>query len=322
VRRETRRHPEDAAVQEVEVPASLLEMDEKSLTLAGTCCNRDRESLADDLGYIPKTAEFQRLWGGKMELEKLHPTYNQKVRGDVKMVMGVMSRAAAADSRKIIRDSWMNQPGVCSAHKGPKEGCAFYTVFVVGGKDTKYQDAGSADIMHVTRDDNIPIFKIREFFKKVVDQYPWATHYGKMDDDTFPHVHKLLPRIPVANKTCESYFGATIPSHGCGLITITPESEHAKERRYACMHGSFFLASHNLVKGMVKENGTIDDFFSGKHQEIDGEDLNFGIALTSYVRQTKTCLNVTEAWMPDNPGGLWDHCGVNCHGITGHGSFR
>jgi len=292
-------------------------VDGEGFSLAGACCGEEGRHLPDTL------EEMSRIWHGKMKLDEEHPHFGQRLRDDLKIVLGILSLGPQSEAREITRQTWMRQPGVCLAVHGPQPDCSIYVVFVVGnktlGKLQNHSDSRREDVMLV--DDDIPsVVKNRQWLQTAVEKYPWATHVGKIDQDTFPHLRQMLPRVPPLNMTCAVYFGASIPSHGCGLLEITEASVN-EQTKYACMHGSLFLMSQKLTSDLNK-SGFLDEWLNPKHNEIDGEDLNLGIAVTSYVRKTNICLNIADAWVSDDPGGAWDHCGVKCGGIIGHGTFR
>merc|ERR1719277_277825 len=108
--------------------------------------------------------------------------------------------------------------------------------------------------------------KVKLWFQAAVREFPWATHYGKLDTDTFPYFNSLISRLPIPSATCESYFGAIVKSHGCGLkdsrsipaydnqgqtILFSDSAASSRRRqlnaRHVCMHGSFYVISQKLA---------------------------------------------------------------------------
>merc|ERR1712107_247725 len=66
-------------------------------------------------------------------------------------------------------------------------------------------------------------WKLYEFtisiFSAFLQKFPWATHIGKLDTDTFPYVNRLVGRVPEGRY---SIVGQIYDFHGCGGPYYSP----------------------------------------------------------------------------------------------------
>jgi len=201
-----------------------------------------------------------------------------------------MSVPQEFDYRKVLRSTWMNQRGVCYwSEEGPREGCSVYVAFVMGrhGAGTDHDghpysrvEMSDSELAEAHNESGALILDIEEnmnngktfaWFDAAREKFPWATHIGKMDLDTYPHLHRLVPSID--DRTCKvssepyEYFGRPTCAfllcnkfRSFGPLCSRPEACTFKvdfplaHGSFEFMSGAFYALSMPLVERIPWKN--------------------------------------------------------------------
>jgi len=164
---------------------------------------------------LPSVAEYRRIWTARLESDRRR---SEPMPESIKMVMGVFTIPQERDYRQVVRETWLDQAGVCSLEGGPSKDCSVYAAFVMcsEGWGVTRTDKGSTDmpapegfapedmeaahrepgafVLKGTME-NMNGPKTMRWFQAVLLKFGWATHIAKMDMDTFPFMHKLVNRM-------------------------------------------------------------------------------------------------------------------------------
>jgi len=178
-------------------------------------------SGATDLSRaVPNSPQdFRRLWEYERDTDD---KFNKPFGGnqELNVLLAVPSLKSDGPHRNVIRDTWMKQHGVCNANLGQKKGCSVYVIFAYAHPSEKNQSQASDCIK---ADDctsleakegwtNLPAMTVA-LFRTLLQKFAWATHVGKLDMDTFPHLQQLLLSVP---KGKYSIMGNMVDFHWCG----------------------------------------------------------------------------------------------------------
>eukprot|EP00929_Paragymnodinium_shiwhaense_P014846 TRINITY_DN122810_c0_g1_i1.p1 TRINITY_DN122810_c0_g1~~TRINITY_DN122810_c0_g1_i1.p1 ORF type:complete len:416 (-),score=48.56 TRINITY_DN122810_c0_g1_i1:163-1410(-) len=131
-------------------------------------------------------------------------------------VFGVFCMAADVTVRSIIRDTWMRNSQVCTILSPPKPECLVHAGFILGKGKGEPSDDVHDDIIVLHTQENMDEGKSYQYFYEVSRRFGWATHIVKLDTDTYPFLHVLLPRIVnvsavAQQKGCDVYLGMFVP---------------------------------------------------------------------------------------------------------------
>lgn len=194
--------------------------------------------------------------------------------------------------------SWL-----CPIGEGPKPGCIVYTGFVIGGngydpKRKQWQkllnstngtivDRNQSDVVVLDIQENMNNGKSWAWFHNASRMYPWATHIGKMDDDTYPYFAELLRRV---NQT-----------QGQNLSYIGVPRQNPKTLIYH-MLGALYVMSRTLAVEISSEG----DYWDLHHKFI--EDRTTGQAIDKFKNDTGR-----KVFTVDCQRKCWFHIGNNPH---------
>lgn len=202
----------------------------------------------------------------------------------------------------------MNQTGVCPLLKGPQWHCVVYVAFVFGDhKQPNRANHNALAELFLNKSENMNTGKSLEFFSYAARAFPWATHIGKMDLDTFPYLHDLTTSLHHKLRGgCQAhYVGLPMdkircgpskdycPPRKCGLPVGEDFFRYARGNCWSYMQGGLYIMSRNLA-----ENVTRDQYWNSSH--TGDEDLLAGKAVTNYGKKYGACV---RTWNPD----AWDH---------------
>jgi len=162
---------------------------------------------ADGEGLPKKLEDFTRVWTERYKQERhlLEP-----LPSSVQLILGVMTTAHQGAYRNVIRQTWLNQKGVCYWTHRPKEGCSVYVAFVIGKTAPPSMQISQSKLEKAQNEEGMLVLDVEEnmndgksfvWFSTALKTFPWATHVGKMDMDTYPFLHKLLGRMD-QNRSC------------------------------------------------------------------------------------------------------------------------
>jgi len=167
---------------------------------------------ADGEGLPKKLEDFTRVWTERYKQERhlLEP-----LPSSVQLILGVMTTAHQGAYRNVIRQTWLNQKGVCYWTHRPKEGCSVYVAFVIGKTAPPSMQISQSKLEKAQNEEGMLVLDVEEnmndgksfvWFSTALKTFPWATHVGKMDMDTYPFLHKLVYRMEL-NRRCEGEDG-------------------------------------------------------------------------------------------------------------------
>lgn len=268
--------------------------------------SHDNDAVEDE-GHIPtEKGAFERLWREKSLLEP-----PRDFPPKVQLVLGVFAYQNLKDGdtvRGVIRDSWMQQPGVCWVQLGQKSNCTVYTAFVLG---SRLPAESMVEEVVLNIQENMNFGKTYQFFHYAASHYPWATHIGKMDLDTFPFLHRLTWSLyRHMDSGCEHFVGAAMDFTRCGKNRAwCPPKECGspvggnflefnttidQTKCWSYMQGGLYLMSMPLATNVSAAHS------AWKWHQVGFEDLVTGKMVTYYGRKHSLCI---RSWNPL----AWDH---------------
>eukprot|EP00928_Gymnodinium_smaydae_P007238 TRINITY_DN12607_c0_g1_i1.p1 TRINITY_DN12607_c0_g1~~TRINITY_DN12607_c0_g1_i1.p1 ORF type:complete len:379 (+),score=30.45 TRINITY_DN12607_c0_g1_i1:199-1335(+) len=145
----------------------------------------------------------------------------------IKLVLGVMAITGHADVHEAHRQTWMKSPGVCQIARWNDPACNVFPLFVLGKISKQQRSTLHFDDYFVLED--VPEtaetsgymgeggklaeqgkgrthsmwlasqFKTPAFFSQATSQFPWATHFGKMDEDTLVNISAVADELAKLN---------------------------------------------------------------------------------------------------------------------------
>eukprot|EP00928_Gymnodinium_smaydae_P018621 TRINITY_DN17099_c0_g3_i2.p1 TRINITY_DN17099_c0_g3~~TRINITY_DN17099_c0_g3_i2.p1 ORF type:complete len:341 (+),score=20.59 TRINITY_DN17099_c0_g3_i2:141-1163(+) len=273
--------------------------------------------------HLPsKFSEFENTFHELMETD---PSL-QKPLKPVKhtLWMGVPVRCERVDVRITIRRSWMSQPGICRITTGSheaeaKKSCALYTSFVVGN----ISNSAGLPSDCIEEQDCVPVQeegdlskKTVALFRKALDEFPWATHVGKIDTDTFPRFYLVLPHMRdgqysligdmLVNARCGGH--KFCPPNGCGQ----PVGGNLLQYKVKAVggttcwtypSGSLYILSRDMALGAFKEETQ-----SALPNTGGNEDLMVGWSAHEYARRKNVQVQtLTEEAQAKVTKKMWSH---------------
>lgn len=244
--------------------------------------------------------------------------------------LGVFCSADDHEYREVIRATWMRsaimrQGGVCLLSDGHAPGCSVYVTFVIGAKPgagaasdfpppkqspsrrnkqaawnrdaaKSYLYAFQRDVLLLNITENMNAGKTYEYFKVAAEAFPWATHIGNMDLDTYPHIHKLVTGLAArvsSQDKCESYEGLPLP-----MLPSSSVCSHLEEGCPKYMQGGLYVMSRGLAQGVTAAGGFWD------LNRVGREDRSAGKAVNHYIQESGICARISA-----NPWKIsaWEH---------------
>lgn len=264
-------------------------------------------SIVHFAGALPDYVdELRSKWKLKADAD---PDFNKSihVNHESQILFMVPSKKSEGAFRTAVRETWMDQVGICNANNGPKIGCMMYVLFAYVDSTDREVPSDCSKAKDCVGADGQEGFKhlgemTISLYRKVLEAYPWATHIGKLDMDTFPHFQRLLPSIPQGKY---SLTGNMVDHRGCGSASYCPPEQCSKPidgnllnylfwsgRRHigVSVHcwsfpqGGLYLLSRDLAVGVFgskSSKGTID---SCDRRDLGLEDVMVGWSAVEYAR--------------------------------------
>jgi len=184
------------------------------------------------------------------------------------------------------------------------------------GRDKRIPYMGDEDdVFLVNCTENMNRGKTYRFFQTMVQKFPWATHVGKMDTDTFPYLHRLTASLSVhanGNECKNQYVGSPMDFETCGSWEWCPPAEcgppvggdllkfnaqsNAGQNCWSYMQGGMYVISAPLLREVTGPNTLWSMWQAGF------EDMKVGRILMIHGRKTGQCI---ATWNPN----AWDHLG-------------
>eukprot|EP00450_Noctiluca_scintillans_P003191 CAMPEP_0194501390 /NCGR_PEP_ID=MMETSP0253-20130528/22648_1 /TAXON_ID=2966 /ORGANISM="Noctiluca scintillans" /LENGTH=303 /DNA_ID=CAMNT_0039343357 /DNA_START=72 /DNA_END=983 /DNA_ORIENTATION=+ len=161
----------------------------------GIRLKRSTENLGTNVSLLPRSsALFRHAWA---ELtQSTQDTTDLPMNEDIKLILGVLTIREQLAYQQAVTDTWFNQPGVCLAEEGPKVGCNVYVCFVLGqGVVPEGMDNSTfttKQYVELEDEENNNSGKSFAWFHFASRRYPWASHVGKLDMDSFPDIRKMV----------------------------------------------------------------------------------------------------------------------------------
>eukprot|EP00929_Paragymnodinium_shiwhaense_P002124 TRINITY_DN10231_c0_g1_i1.p1 TRINITY_DN10231_c0_g1~~TRINITY_DN10231_c0_g1_i1.p1 ORF type:complete len:432 (-),score=29.60 TRINITY_DN10231_c0_g1_i1:82-1293(-) len=274
--------------------------------------------LPDDFDQFQSVYERLHLW--EQEIATPLPT-------DLALVFGVFCMAADVDVRAVIRKTWMNQPSVCGILAPPSADCIAHAGFVLGTGEGEPTDDTYGDIMTLDIYENMNEGKSYQYFYEAARKFPWATHFVKLDTDTYPFLHILLPRISNVSRVaqqndCDVYLGMAMmdneynkenvwkrppetcerPLHGNMLeyridgdfVWDAEQHKNTYRKCFGYMQGGLYVISARIALAATAKGE------AWSSDKVGPEDGMSGYHLVDYARRTDTCLSTWDplTWYP------------------------
>jgi|EP00927_Polykrikos_kofoidii_P019784 hypothetical protein len=236
----------------------------------------------------------------------------------IKLVLGLMTIADHREIREAHRRTWMRQGGVCTVDRWNDSNCHVFVVFVFGNvsHDQFASEADSLILTGVPEPERLESlsgyegdggydnkgksrrmwllsqFKTPAFFSYALHNLAWATHIGKLDEDTFPYVGDVLQDLVELAKhgLHPTYYGKSFVG-----------GYHGKQG----MFGEFYVLSVDAVECAAKAERKMarqvdsttntswgEDWFKHAEDQVVGE-------LLYLAEESKECLPILKASVED-----------------------
>jgi len=211
----------------------------------------------------------------------------QRDRRPIKLVIGVISITFHTAVHNAHRTTWMQEQGVCNVTDRTKNDCHVFPFLVFGNvTDPSIEQAHDTVVLsnvpepenteglsgfngeggrrnkgHSERMFLMGQFKTPAWFEFALNAYPWATHYVKMDADTFPYIGAIyndLARMPLRHGVGEQEPPILYGIAGGNGLRVAGEGGHVAGCMAASascrdtMMGEFYLMSYQTADCFVK----------------------------------------------------------------------
>uniref|UniRef100_A0A7S1L521 Hexosyltransferase n=1 Tax=Alexandrium catenella TaxID=2925 RepID=A0A7S1L521_ALECA len=265
-------------------------------------------------------SKWTRLYNTDMESNHIR----DPLPASIKMVLGVMTVPQDSEYRQVLRATWMKQTGVCLWNKGEREGCSVYVAFVMGkhgmGTDRHGNPYGSKEISEkelekahaeagalvLDMEENMNEGKTFTWFSTALTKISWATHVGKMDIDTYPYLHNLLPGIgDCADKTTPfEYMGrpgcsgtfcdkTQLFNNACPAVEgCTHNIRHGGTAKWEFMSGALYILSMPLIKRIAWD--AVEHV--GPEDRLVGKTINTAAFNQSFCVAVRTVNDWWHSW--------------------------
>uniref|UniRef100_A0A7S1MNW4 Hexosyltransferase n=1 Tax=Alexandrium catenella TaxID=2925 RepID=A0A7S1MNW4_ALECA len=171
----------------------------------GIVANRASGLEDADSGRVPPIDVYGPLWEKRHASEK---RLSEPLPSSIRLILGLFTVPQDAEYREVVRRTWLDQTGVCYWQREPREGCQVYVAFVIG-KSGAGDGAGGVNLTSeqmaeahrepgmfvLDVEENMNFGKSPAWFGEAQKAFPWATHIGKIDMDTYPFIRKLVFRM-------------------------------------------------------------------------------------------------------------------------------
>mmetsp|Transcript_59452 Transcript_59452/g.159208 ORF Transcript_59452/g.159208 Transcript_59452/m.159208 type:complete len:349 (-) Transcript_59452:88-1134(-) len=279
-------------------------------------------------GKLPPPEILERLWRRNLQKERQSGPFPP----DVKIVLGVF--ASETDPRysevvSLVRQTWFSQRGVCPLRLGMTQECTVYVAFVLGTALSGYQPDREPDVLVLDVAENMNKGKTFAFFEAVSRLYPWATHVGKMDTDTFPYLHRLSESLHAHAKSskCPNHFVGDPMNHArCGYWDWCPPAscslpvgeDFLKFDRsradgphcWSYMQGGMYVVSSGLLRSVAVRGHTIWD-----NWQTGVEDVVTGRVIGLYAKIHELCVSTWNPYAWDHLSSMYNRTAPN-HTVT------
>eukprot|EP00418_Pyrodinium_bahamense_P005907 CAMPEP_0179021990 /NCGR_PEP_ID=MMETSP0796-20121207/6176_1 /TAXON_ID=73915 /ORGANISM="Pyrodinium bahamense, Strain pbaha01" /LENGTH=267 /DNA_ID=CAMNT_0020717841 /DNA_START=166 /DNA_END=969 /DNA_ORIENTATION=- len=264
--------------------------------------------------HIDNEEYFRAKWVNLTRQEQWRRWSSWEIPPEARLVLGIFSIAEDASIREIIRQTWMQRPGVCGVpYQGPPRNCKVAVTFVLG-RTQGLRGHASQSLMNekymtfLDVPENMNSGKSQAWFRHATRQFGWATHFGKMDQDTFPHFGELGSSVRSHNSEgCPNMFigalGEARADERCGQ----PLQDNFLEYRRPDLHcagfmvGALYMLTRKLAEGVSAE-GREWDHRTALHEP---EDYALGHAVVDYARRVGACVGFAKLQM----GHAYTHLG-------------
>mmetsp|Transcript_32823 Transcript_32823/g.78533 ORF Transcript_32823/g.78533 Transcript_32823/m.78533 type:complete len:329 (-) Transcript_32823:88-1074(-) len=201
----------------------------------------------------------------------------------LKLVLGVMAMSAQKDIHEAHRNTWMKKPGVCPLSQHGDARCHVFPVFIFGDISDPSLDSkpdvvllkdvpeppqiwdGFEDTKHGQgwqRSWWTSQFKTPAWMSFASEHYPWASHIGKMDSDTFPDILTIQ----------EDLDKAPVTAGGREWPVIYGRHFMGGYNGKGGMYGEFYSLSRSLVNCFLKA----DQEKTQRQDVINGRNTTWG----------------------------------------------
>eukprot|EP00929_Paragymnodinium_shiwhaense_P021547 TRINITY_DN14018_c0_g1_i1.p1 TRINITY_DN14018_c0_g1~~TRINITY_DN14018_c0_g1_i1.p1 ORF type:complete len:327 (+),score=0.97 TRINITY_DN14018_c0_g1_i1:334-1314(+) len=282
--------------------------------------------LPDDFALVQSVFSDLHSW------EKNEPhsaDFMARLPSDLSVVFGVLCMASDSAVRAVIRNTWMNNAGVCALLSPASPECRVHAGFFLGTGKGEAKDDAHQDILVLNMPENMNEGKTYQYLHEASRKFDWATHFVKLDTDTYPFLHVLLPRIsaaagPAREKGCDIYLGQlcneiglrramegkpknVLPPPACGLPIYgdllryevpggnawDPEHNRTTYRKcFTYMRGGLYVISRRIALEATEDGGV------WALNKEGAEDAVTGYNLVNYARNHDRCLHT---WDPPTP---------------------
>mmetsp|Transcript_97408 Transcript_97408/g.303346 ORF Transcript_97408/g.303346 Transcript_97408/m.303346 type:complete len:333 (+) Transcript_97408:73-1071(+) len=235
-------------------------------------------------------SEFARVW--QMRYKSEH-RLTEPMPSNVQLVLGIFTQPWQTEYRKVMRQTWLNQTGVCLWRAGsPASHCSVHVAFVYGNRG---QGTGAPPGVDVSLSNEAAaraepgsfVLNIEEtmnggktfvWFQAAAKAFPWATHIAKCDMDAYPFLHKLIKKMSDRARmgpTPYEYAGA--PAYVRNKSFSSACTPHQSEKGYdltfrgqyfSHMSGSLYILSQRLVETLVRPSGWWAANPGGGHEDM------------------------------------------------------
>jgi len=269
-----------------------------------------------------RNMEIFTLASGEIETEGSFPNAAQ-------LIVGVWTRPDLKMYRDTVRNTWMAQRYVCPLSEGRKPGCQIYTTFVVGAPGQGRPLDGSEVMLHedassmhgdtrietdmtvlATTEEN-KHRKIYDFFRKMAQENPWASHIAKIDQDAYIFVPKLLSRLYQQRDCRAEYEVIGVPGHcnktddGCDFADWLSKQCTMKDcthyaQNFDFFYGQFMAVSRQLALKVTDPETSL----MSKGTKLgmpEQEDHAFSRALVDAASADNSCIHFWDAEAVSHP---------------------
>mmetsp|Transcript_118182 Transcript_118182/g.314476 ORF Transcript_118182/g.314476 Transcript_118182/m.314476 type:complete len:345 (-) Transcript_118182:113-1147(-) len=259
--------------------------------------------------HTPSIDRFGSLWSARYRLEE---HLAEPMDPGTQLILGVFSVRRDYLYREVVRSTWLRQEGVCYWQAHPRPNCSVYVAFVIGKDsadgdepgDNSSQGGGEKGMLTLDIAENMNAGKTELWFRTARDMFPWATHVGKQDMDTYPFLHKLLNRMALTRKCVQSIgeyewigrphscflipFGSSCSNEGMYKTQYTSLQDSKYDdvapigAKWKFLSGEFYILSRHLVEKvnwMRVTPGRNEDYAVARHVDEAAHEQGFCVVL-------------------------------------------
>jgi len=231
------------------------------------------EMDASESDGLPTIGRYKDVWTKRYNLET---HLKEPLPSSIQLVLGILTVAEKSAYRQVMRETWLRQKGVCYwSNSSRKRRCSVYAAFVIAKNSSK--NISDEDMALAQSEEGMLVLDTVEnmnrgksflWFATALKMFPWATHIGKIDMDTYPFIHKLMYRMNL-NRPCKGqdspyeFIGRPHTLHpGANFAVSCPASQcltqfHGEQdtiplgEGFHFIQGQFYIMSLPLVKAIA-----------------------------------------------------------------------